>query len=152
MKISLICFATSVYLAASLQAALACTTIIVGKGASVDGSLIIARNEDTGDAVSPQLLMRHEPSTQDSVFRSNGFVNPDNNQFSWQMPAGTLGYVAFPEWQSVQADNPSFEEVGFNDRGVALSATETIFNSDAVLAVDPYLIETGIGVTVQRPP
>ncbi|WPL19871.1 Dipeptidase [Thiorhodovibrio winogradskyi] len=145
MNKRLICLATGLYLAGTLQAALACTTIIVGKGASVDGSLIIARNEDTSNAVDPQLIMRHDPSTEDYVFRSNSFGNPANNQFSWQMPAGTLGYVAFPEWESVQAGNPSFEEVGFNDRGVALSATETIFNSDAVLAVDPYLVETGIG-------
>jgi dipeptidase len=145
MKTPLIGLATGLYLAASLQAALACTTIIVGKEASLDGSLIIARNEDAGNAVDPQLLMRHEPSTQDFTFHSNGFVNPDNNQFRWQMPAGTLGYVAFPEWQSVQIGNPSFEEVGFNDQGVALSATETIFNSAAVLAADPYLVETGIG-------
>jgi dipeptidase len=142
---TLICLAIGIYLAGAVQAALACTTIIVGKQASVDGSLIIARNEDTDNAVDPQLLMRHPPRAEAYRFRSNSFGNPANNRFTWKMPAGTLGYVAFPEWESVRADTPSFEEVGFNDQGVALSATETIFNSAAVLTVDPYRVKTGIG-------
>ncbi|ORN37841.1 Dipeptidase [Lentilactobacillus parabuchneri] len=33
-----------------------CTTILVGKKASYDGSTLIARNEDAGDAVNPKKL------------------------------------------------------------------------------------------------
>jgi dipeptidase len=52
--------------------------------------------------------------------------------------------VAFPKWQSEEKKDPSFEETGINDYGVAISATETIFNSEAILAIDPYVTETGL--------
>ena len=32
----------------------ACTTILVGKKASIDGSVMISRNDDTAGAITPQ--------------------------------------------------------------------------------------------------
>ncbi len=40
--------------------------------------------------------------------------------------------------------NASKEETGINSAGVAISDTETIFNSDGALKADPYLNDTGL--------
>ena len=131
-------------LSSSTLSALACTTIIVGKQATTDGSIIIARNEDSDGATDPQNMTRRPARKEGGSFRSNSISNSDNNSFSWTLPPNSLGYVAFPHWLSRQKQNLSFEETGINDYGVALSATETIFNSEQALKVDPYLLTTGI--------
>ena len=122
----------------------ACTTIIVGKQATSDGSIIIARNEDAGDATEAQNMMIRITRKEPGTFVSNSVGNPENNLFSWPLAPNSLGYTTFPHWQSLGKQNPSFEETGINQYGVALSATETIFNSDKALKVDPYLVKTGL--------
>ena len=123
---------------------IACTTIIVGKDATADGSIIIARNEDTDGAASPQNMIFH-PSRKDSrVFKSNSICNSDDNTFELELPKNSLSYVSFPHWQSETKQNLSFEETGINEYGVALSATETIFNGEQALKIDPYLVKTGV--------
>ena len=124
--------------------AYSCTTIVVGKQATVDGSIIIARNEDTDGANDPQNMARIPPRKAASLFVSNSIQNSNNNRFKWDMPPNALGYLAFPNWQSVGKPSLSFEETGINDYGVAISATETIFNNAAALKADPYLETTGV--------
>lgn len=126
------------FLLAPSDLANACTTIIVGKEATADGSIIIARNEDNSGASDAQNIVRHAPRQEAAVFVAN------DNAFTWNLPPNALGYVAFPKWQSEGRKDLSFEETGINDYGVAISATETIFNSAAVLAVDPYVQGTGL--------
>ncbi len=116
----------------------ACTTILAGPEATADGSLIIARNEDNAGASDAQNIVRHDPRQEAMTFLAN------DNAFTWDLPPNALGYVAFPKWQSEDQKDLSFEETGINDYGVAISATETIFNSDAILAVDPYVTDTGL--------
>ncbi len=110
---------------------MACTTILVGKAASYDGSTIVARNEDSPNG----------------VFEPKRFVSVD--------PAGRTSYtsvlghltVALPEAEGVRytampnADlrEGLWEEAGFNARNVAMSATETITSNERVLAADPLV-------------
>mgnify|MGYP006340746561 CR=1 FL=1 len=44
---------------ASVASSFACTTIIVGKNATTDGSILVARNDDGGSANSPAHLVYH---------------------------------------------------------------------------------------------
>ncbi len=123
---------------------IACTTIIVGKDATSDGSIIIARNEDSDGAVSPQNMIFHPSRKESWVFKSNSITNPEDNKFEFKLPKNSLLYISWPHWQSETKQNHSFEETGINEYGVALSATETIFNSEQVLKIDPYLVKTGV--------
>ena len=131
-------------LSGSAVLAFACTTIIVGQQATSDGSLIIARNEDSDGVTDTQNMTRRPTRKEAGIFRSNSIENPNNNSFTWTLPPNALGYVAFPHWLSMQKQNLSLEETGINDYGVAISATETIFNSEQALKVDPYLLTAGI--------
>lgn len=126
------------YILVASVPAQSCTTILAGPEATADGSLIIARNEDTSGAADAQNIVRHARRQEAMLFEAN------DNAFTWPLPPNALGYVAFPKWQSEDQKDLSFEETGINDFGVAISATETIFNSDAVLAVDPYVTDSGL--------
>ncbi len=137
-------FVLALSIATNSLSAYSCTTIVVGKHATVDGSIIIARNEDTDGADDPQNMTRTPPRQAASLFVSNSIQNSNNNRFNWEMPPNALGYLAFPNWQSLGKSSLSFEETGINDDGVAISATETIFNSEAALKADPYLASTGV--------
>ena len=126
--------------AGSFASSYACTTIIVGKKATVDGSIIVARNDDGGKANNPAYLVYHQPRAQGYLFS-----NPKQNGFSYQLPNNLLGYSAAPGWDTLATPSKgTYEEVGYNDAGVGISATETIFSSSAMLNVDPYLDKIGI--------
>ncbi|OPY77631.1 MAG: Dipeptidase [Syntrophorhabdus sp. PtaU1.Bin058] len=135
---------TIVFLASTIVPSSACTTIIVGSKATKDGSIIIARNEDGDGPTEAQNMVYHRARTESEVFRSNSISNPNDNTFTYTMPKGALAYVSFPRWSTGVKSNYSFEETGINEYGVAISATETIFNSEQVLKIDPYLVKTGV--------
>ncbi|PRW44358.1 peptidase C69 [Chlorella sorokiniana] len=85
-------------------------------------------------------LYAHPARDTPLFFRSN-----DNNM-SITLPAPGLAYIAVPTSTSLTAasPDPTFEEVGINSAGVALSSTETIFSSDSALAADPLNLESGV--------
>lgn len=124
----------------------ACTSVLVGKKATVDGSTLIARNEDFKSAWPKHLVIHpHEEFANEQKF-----VAQDNG-FTTTLPKVKGKYTATPEWT---AENGLIEEDGINEYGVAMSATESTYANDQVLAVDP-LVETGINegsvVTVVLP-
>ena len=47
-----------------------CTTFLVGKKASLDGTTLIARNEDGGDKPNPQRFVVINPENQPKHYRS----------------------------------------------------------------------------------
>lgn len=47
-----------------------CTTMLVGKNASLDGSTLIARNEDAGEVSLPQKFVVIQPEQQPATFHA----------------------------------------------------------------------------------
>lgn len=120
----------------AITSAYACTTILVGKNASADGSILIARNEDGSDGNAAVRFMYHSPRKKGYVYK-----NYEENKFTYTLPNNLMGYTGAPDWQT---HNSTFEEAGFNDAGVGISATETIASNAAMLKIDPYVDDTGI--------
>lgn len=117
------------------QISFACTTIIVGKDASSDHSIMIGRNVDS-TINKPVHFMKH-PKSNSYIYKSQ------SNDFTYQMPDYLLGYSGIPDINSKNNDK-FFEEAGFNDLGTAVSGTETILSNDKTLRLDPYNKESGI--------
>lgn len=106
----------SLLLGASVQS-FACTTIIVGKKASVNGAIMFGRNSDTSAATRAKHLKIYPHSDNQARF------------------------LALPYYNTEAKDG--MLQVATNEYGVAMSATETITSNDATLKVDPY-IESGV--------
>lgn len=125
-----------------IGAAHACTSIIVGGGATVDGSIYIARTDDTGDARSTVNRLVHHPArSAPAIFRSNA------NGLVVTLPAPGLAYTSLPVTlaDARAGRNASGETAGINSALVAVSATESLANAAAALAADPY--NSGAGVS-----
>ncbi len=115
-----------------------CTSVIVGQKASSDGSLLFARSADSS-ALKAQHFVIHPACDwpEGSVYRTKDFDGATD--FSWPMPAHTLRYSTVPNWKT-----QLHGAVGFNEAGVGISGTESIFARDDALALDPYNKTTGI--------
>ena len=114
----------------------ACTSRIVGKKASIDGSIMIARNEDSKSSWPKNYVIHeHQEFSEAPVFSSK------DNGFKLTLPKVRFQYSATPEWTDKFG---LFEENGFNEFGVAMSATESTYTNQLALGADP-LNEDGIG-------
>ena len=113
-----------------------CTSILIGKQASLSGSVIIGRNEDAKTAWPKHLAFNpHQDNVQDNHFKSK------DNKFEMDLPATRYAYSSTPEWTDKYG---VFEEDGINEYHVAMSATESAYANDRVMAVDPFDTEKGI--------
>lgn len=108
-----------------------CTTILVGKRASYDGSTIIARNDDSPSGqYMPKKFIVVQPEDQPRKYKSViSHVEID-------LPDDPLRYTAVPnavEGQGIWAAS------GVNAANVAMTATETITSNPRVLGADPLV-------------
>lgn len=117
----------------------ACTGVIVGKNASVDGSIIIARNEDFGiNNWTKHMLFRPAQNNPSGEWvLGNGLKVP--------MPAKFFAYSALPDWDAKKSDNQSkfYEERGINEFNVAISATTSTEVNKSAQKADP-LVKQGV--------
>lgn len=113
-----------------------CTTILVGKNASYDGSTLMARNEDSvaGNFEAKKFAVVM-PEDQPTLYRSviSGAVIP--------LPDDPVRYTAMP---NADPRHGIWGEAGINALNVAMSETETITSNSRVLGADP-LVPGGIG-------
>ena len=109
----------------------ACTSIMVGKKASIDGSTFIARNEDRVKAVEPKQFLIRPAVTG----RHETYVSP-YNKLTVPLPQNAMRYSATPHLDQSMGPN---EEDGFNEDNVGESATESVYANGRVLAYDPYI-------------
>lgn len=114
----------------------ACTSVLVGKSASIDGSVMIARNDDTFLPLTPQRFeMKPAVSGRHETLVSN------QNGFTAPLPETGMRYQQTPN--ADVAKEGIYAESGFNERNVAMSATESVYGNPKTLAYDPW-IENGL--------
>ena len=113
----------------------ACTSILVGKAASLDGSTLIARTEDNSNACAPKRF-----TVIPEKKHAGGMFVSASNGFSMPLHGKGLRYTAMPD---ATPDEGLYEEAGINSAGVAMSATESTYANDRVLAFDP-LVDDGL--------
>ncbi|EDX42219.1 C69 family dipeptidase [Limosilactobacillus reuteri] len=111
----------------------ACTSILIGKDASIDGTIMIGRNEDA-KAAWPKHMVVHQRGEM-----PNHFISKDT-RLELDLPEESARYTATPEWTDKDG---LFEEDGINEYDVAMSATESAYSNALVLGYDP-LVENGL--------
>ncbi|AUI70873.1 C69 family dipeptidase [Companilactobacillus alimentarius] len=112
-----------------------CTEILVGKAASMDGSTIVARNEDGYGPINPIKFVAHAATDQKDAYfvsKTTGVKVP--------LPNHSYRYTATP--QADQSDG-QYEEAGINELNVGMSSTETTATNARVLGYDP-LVHDGV--------
>ncbi|MBP5155092.1 MAG: C69 family dipeptidase [Clostridia bacterium] len=107
---------------------MSCTTVLVGKNASNDGSTMIARTDDGHYDVKKLVVV--EPEKQPKVYKTV------ISHLTVELPEKPMRYTACP---SVDASNGVWAATGINAAGVGMTATETITSNPRVLAADPLV-------------
>ncbi len=108
-----------------------CTTILVGKNASNDGSTMIARNDDGHFDVKKLVVV--EPKQQQRKYVSK------IGKLTIELPDNPLRYTMIP---NVDPKIGVWPASGVNSCGVGMTATETITSNPRVLGADPFVDKT----------
>ena len=106
-----------------------CTTILVGKKATYDGSTIIARNDDGG--FEAKQIRAHGPEASPKTYKTV------ISHLTVPLPGNALGYTDCP---NVTKTNGVWPACGINSANVAMTATETITSNARVIGADPYVV------------
>ncbi|MDM8299996.1 C69 family dipeptidase [Collinsella tanakaei] len=108
-----------------------CTTILVGKNASYDGSTIVARNEDSpGGQFEPKRMAVIKPEDQPRTYTSV------ETHLTIELPDDPMRYTSVPD---ALPGHGIWAAAGFNTANVGMSATETITSNERVLGADPLV-------------
>ena len=105
-----------------------CTTILVGKKASYDGSTMIARTDDGHFDVKKTIVVN--PKDQKKKYKSV------ISHCEVELPDNPMRYTASP---SVDPKDGIWAASGINEANVGMTATETITTNALVLGADPYV-------------
>ena len=105
-----------------------CTTLLVGKKASNDGSTMIARTDDGSFDVKKLVLIdpKKQPKNYKSVI----------GHLTIPLPEEPLRYTSCPNVDPAEGVWPA---TGINAANVGMSATETITTNPRVLGADPMV-------------
>ncbi|MBR4759284.1 MAG: C69 family dipeptidase [Lachnospiraceae bacterium] len=107
---------------------MSCTTVLVGKNASNDGSTMIARTDDGHFDVKKMTVVR--PKDQPRKYTSK------ISHVTIELPDDPISYTSCP---SVDLKNGIWAATGINKANVGMTATETITSNPRVLAADPLV-------------
>ena len=109
-----------------------CTTILVGKKASYDGSTMIARNDDSGAGhyTSKKFVVIH-PEEQPRTYKT------EISHLTIELPDNPMRYTAVP---NAEKGEGVWSASGVNAAQVGMTATETITSNPRVLGADPLVV------------
>ena len=138
---------TSLVAAATISAS-ACTTIYVGADQTQEKTPFVARTEDYGWNYNKQWFVMPENKWK----QGETFLGcPGYGEFEWKFTHDSYRFTYFtndqyqgtcPECGQEKATHPSYTEFGTNEKGVSVSATETIYGrSEVTKEIDPFVKE-----------
>ncbi|MBQ1310503.1 MAG: C69 family dipeptidase [Blautia sp.] len=108
---------------------MSCTTVLVGKKASNDGSTMIARTDDGHFDVKKLIVVL--PKDQPKKYKTV------NSHLEIELTEEPMRYTSCP---SVDPANGIWAATGINASNVGMTATETITSNPRVLAADPLVV------------
>ena len=143
---------TAAVTAAATVSAAACTTIYVGGNLTEEGTPFVARTEDYGSDMNKLWFISESGHfKKDSLYLGC----PEYGEFEWTFTHDSYRFTYFtndvfngtcPECGQENPTHWSYTEFGTNDKGVSVSATETISGNSAVKGIDPNVKEKVNGI------
>ena len=138
------CVVTAAAFAATTISASACTTIYVGGDLNEEGTPFVARTEDYGSDYNKLWFISESGNWK----QGDHYVGcPAYGPFEWDFTHDSYRFTYFtndiyydgtcPECGK-KADHYSYTEFGTNEKGVSVSATETLHGNEKVTEADPY--------------
>jgi len=119
----------------------ACTGVYIGKEASTDGTIIIARSNDTQGNFPTRVMVA--PRVEQDSSREMP-INNESSEF-FDLPATTYKYTGTPFMDSAMLENGNGmdDAVCVNEYGVAMTMSVTAFSNKTAKGADPW-VPTGI--------
>ena len=110
---------------------MACTTILVGKNVTFDGSTMVARNEDSPSGqFSEKKFIVVQPNEQPIKYKSVlSHVEID-------LPTNPMRYTCMP---NAVDESGVWGACGVNELNISMTATETLTSNERVLGADPLV-------------
>ena len=148
-KVLLFLLSAGIIASASVISASACASIYVGAALTENGAALVARSEDLAGSINKLFFYREAGA------HKAGEVYHGCYGFTWTFMRDSYAYTAFPDDNgsgvngvcpdcgSTEENHVPYEEAGTNEKGLTVTATETLFSNRAVAAVDP-LVDDGI--------
>lgn len=132
-----------------------CTSIVAGKKATIDNVILVSRNEDfpSNNCWNKYMVYRDQPEYVNSMVTKNGLWTLGNGLVI-PIPEKKYRYNAVPDAMGYEESNIAignrylFEERGINEKGVAISATNSLAINKQANKADPLLTEGGIAESV----
>lgn len=109
----------------------ACTGFIIGKDLTTDGSTLYGRTEDLEPNHNKTFIIR---AAKDH--KKGDMWKDKANGFEYPLPDHSFKYTAVPD---VTPERGVFDEAGFNEHGVSMSATVSASANSKILKKDPYI-------------
>ncbi|PNH19816.1 dipeptidase [Mageeibacillus indolicus] len=108
-----------------------CTTLLVGKKATYDGSTMVARNEDSPSGqFTPKKFVVVQPDQQPRHYKSI------LSHVEIELPDNPMRYTAMPNGFTYEG---IWAACGVNSANVSMTATETITANERLLGADPLV-------------
>ncbi|MGY3723974.1 Dipeptidase [Granulicatella balaenopterae] len=128
-------------LAVPTQTVMACTGFVIGKDLTEDGSTIYGRTEDLEPNHNKTFVVH--PSTKNKV---GSLLQDLSNGFTYPLPAVSYKFTSIPD---VTPEYGVYDEAGFNEYGVSISATVSAKankqirgnQKKGIVGVDPYVAD-----------
>lgn len=123
---------------------MACTTILIGKKASYDGSTIVARNEDSASGeFNPKRFAVMKPEDQPRLYKSV------LSHVEIPLPENPMQYTYMPNSDTAEGIWGTY---GINEKNISMTATETITSNERVQGADPLVVcKKGADGTIETP-
>lgn len=119
--------------------AYACTGVYIGKDASTNGNIILARSNDTQANYATRIMV--VPQVEQDAGREMPVDSDDS--VDYPLPATTYKYMATPFMDSTLtvSDTGMDDAACINEYGVGMTMSVTAFSNQAALDADPWVTE-----------
>ena len=121
----------------------ACSAFIVGKDLTADGSTLFGRTEDYPYAPDGGRHNQNYVVVPAKTYKDGDKIEDESNGFTYPHLANEMKYTAVYDSDRDNGSNGNFAAHGFNELGVAMTATVSATPNDKVLKEDP-LVKDGL--------